>query len=56
MKLLDVVALTEDLPEKGLRREQVGTTVSYLRPTFSRLSLPTSKGGPTRRSASQNLD
>ncbi|PYV23444.1 MAG: DUF4926 domain-containing protein, partial [Acidobacteria bacterium] len=27
MKLLDVVALLEDLPVKGLRRGQVGTVV-----------------------------
>ncbi|MEH1825709.1 MAG: DUF4926 domain-containing protein [Nostoc sp.] len=27
MKLLDVVALTEDLPELGLHRGQVGTIV-----------------------------
>ncbi len=26
-KLLDVVALTEDVPERGLRRGQVGTVV-----------------------------
>ncbi len=30
MKLLDVVALTEDEPEKGLRRGQVGTIVETL--------------------------
>lgn len=28
--LLDVVALTEDLPERGLRRGQVGTVVEEL--------------------------
>ncbi|MCA1555444.1 MAG: DUF4926 domain-containing protein, partial [Acidobacteria bacterium] len=27
MKLLDVVALTEDLPAEGLRRGEVGTVV-----------------------------
>lgn len=32
IKLLDVVALTEDLPEHGLRRGQVGTTVELLGP------------------------
>jgi hypothetical protein len=32
MKLLDVVALTEDLPQKGLRRGQVGTIVELLAP------------------------
>ncbi len=30
MKLLDIVALTEDEPEKGLRRGQVGTIVEML--------------------------
>lgn len=32
LKLLDVVALTEDLPEEGLRRGQVGTIVEDLAP------------------------
>ncbi len=30
ISLLDVVALTEDLPERGLRRGQVGTVVETL--------------------------
>ena len=30
--LLDVVALTEDMPERGLRRGQVGTIVEMLGP------------------------
>ncbi|HEX9987233.1 MAG TPA: DUF4926 domain-containing protein [Chloroflexia bacterium] len=30
--LLSVVALTEDLPERGLRRGQVGTVVEILAP------------------------
>lgn len=30
IKLLDVVALTEDLPGRGLRRGQVGTVVELL--------------------------
>jgi hypothetical protein len=30
--MLSVVALLEDLPEKGLRRGQVGTVVEYLAP------------------------
>lgn len=30
MKLLDVVALTEDMPEKHLQRSQVGTIVEIL--------------------------
>ncbi|MEZ4708360.1 MAG: DUF4926 domain-containing protein [Caldilineaceae bacterium] len=32
LKLLDVVALTEDLPEEGLQRGQVGTIVEELAP------------------------
>jgi uncharacterized protein DUF4926 len=32
IRLLDVVALTEDLPERGLRRGQVGTVVEELAP------------------------
>lgn len=32
IQLLDVVALADDLPEKGLRRGQVGTVVEELAP------------------------
>lgn len=32
MKLLDVVALLDDVPEKALRRGQVGTIVEVLAP------------------------
>ena len=32
IELLDVVALTEDLPDRGLRRGQVGTVVEVLAP------------------------
>ena len=32
MKLLDVVALTEDVPQKGLHKGQVGTIVELLGP------------------------
>ena len=32
IRLLDVVALTSDLPEKGLVRGQVGTVVEFLAP------------------------
>ena len=32
IELLDVVALTTDLPEKGLVRGQVGTVVEFLAP------------------------
>ena len=33
VNLLDVVALTDDLPEQGLRRGQVGTVVEVLAPS-----------------------
>lgn len=33
IKLLDVVALTEDLPDRKLRRGQVGTVVEILAPS-----------------------
>ncbi len=32
LRLLDVVALTEDLPDRGLVRGQVGTVVEVLAP------------------------
>ena len=32
MKLLDTVALLEDMPEKGLKKGQVGTLVEELTP------------------------
>jgi hypothetical protein len=32
IRLLDVVALTKDLPERGLSRGQVGTVVELLAP------------------------
>jgi len=32
INLLDVVALTEDLPDRKLRRGQVGTIVEFLAP------------------------
>jgi hypothetical protein len=32
IQLLDVVALTEDLPQRGVWRGQVGTVVELLRP------------------------
>ena len=53
IKLLDVVALTEDVPDQKLRRGQVGTIVEVLRPgvyevefsdnqgrTYAQLALP----------------
>lgn len=54
LELLSVVALTKDLPEKGLRRGQVGTIVETLAPgiyevefsdeagqTYASLAIPT---------------
>ena len=32
IKLLDVVALTDDFPEQNLRRGEVGTVVEFLAP------------------------
>lgn len=32
IRVLDVVALTEDIPDRGLRRGQVGTVVESLGP------------------------
>ena len=32
IQLLDVVALTDDLPDRGLGRGQVGTVVEFLAP------------------------
>lgn len=56
IELLDVVALLEDLPDRGLARGQVGTVVEKLAPavfevefsddegrTYSVLSLPSDK-------------
>jgi len=44
MKLLDVVALTEDVPEKGLRRGQVGTVVEYLAPGVYEVEFSDNQG------------
>jgi hypothetical protein len=54
--LLDVVALTEDLPQRGLQRGQVGTVVESLAPdvyevefsdndgrTYASLAVPADK-------------
>jgi len=56
MKLLDIVALIDDLPDRGLRRGQVGTIVELLAPgvfevefsdldgrTYASLALPKSR-------------
>ena len=44
IKLLDVVALLEDLPVKGLRRGQVGTVVEALAPGVFEVEFNDSKG------------
>ena len=51
MKLLDIVALTEDEPDKGLRRGQVGAIVETLASGSSRLSSATWRGGRMPRLA-----
>jgi hypothetical protein len=42
--LLDVVALTKDLPERGLRRGQVGTVVELLAPEVFEVEFSTDAG------------
>jgi Domain of unknown function (DUF4926) len=44
MHLLDVVALTEDIPEKGLRRGQVGTIVEVLGPEVFEIEFSDEEG------------
>jgi uncharacterized protein DUF4926 len=45
IKLLDVVALTVDLPEKGLFRGQVGTVVETLAPDVYEVEFTDSRSG-----------
>lgn len=42
--LLDVVALLEDLPERGLSRGQVGTVVEKLAPTVFEIEFSDEDG------------
>ncbi len=42
--LLDAVALTEDLPERGLRRGQVGTVVERLGPDAFEVEFSDDRG------------
>ena len=42
--LLDVVALMEDLPDRGLRRGQVGTVVEQLGPDVFELEFSDNQG------------
>lgn len=44
MKLLDVVALTEDLPDRKLRRGQVGTVVEILAPNVFEVEFTDNDG------------
>jgi hypothetical protein len=44
IKLLDVVALTADLPDKGLQRGQVGTVVETLSPGFFEVEFSDDQG------------
>jgi hypothetical protein len=44
VKLLDVVALTEDLPERCLRRGQVGTIVESLAPDVFEVEFSDDEG------------
>lgn len=45
IRLLDVVALTEDLPEHGLVRGQVGTVVEELAPDAFEVEFSDDEGG-----------
>ena len=44
IKLLDVVALTEDLPEHDLKRGQVGTVVEELAPDVFEVEFSDNQG------------
>jgi hypothetical protein len=44
IKLFDVVALTEDLPERKLRRGQVGTVVESLAPDVFEIEFSDNDG------------
>ena len=43
-RVLDVVALTEDLPDRGLRRGQVGTVVEELGPDVFEVEFCDNRG------------
>lgn len=44
IQLLDVVALTADLPERGLLRGQVGTVVEVLKPDMHEVEFSDDQG------------
>jgi hypothetical protein len=43
-RLLDVVALLEDIPDRGLRRGQVGTVVEELAPSIFEIEFSDDTG------------
>jgi hypothetical protein len=47
IKLLDVVALTVDIPEEGLMRGQVGTVVEELAPGVYEVEFSDTSSGAT---------
>ncbi|MBF2063825.1 MAG: DUF4926 domain-containing protein [Calothrix sp. C42_A2020_038] len=44
MRLLDIVALTEDLPEYGMYRGQVGTVIDVLAPNVFEVDFSDTSG------------
>ncbi len=44
IRVLDVVALTEDMPQRGLLRGQVGTVVESLAPEVSEVEFSDNEG------------
>jgi hypothetical protein len=44
LDILDVVALTEDLPKRGLHRGQVGTVVEFLEPGVFEVEVSDDEG------------
>lgn len=44
IQILDVVALTEDLPDRGLYRGQVGTVVEFLAPNAVEVEFADDEG------------
>ena len=47
IKLFDVVALTEDIPDANLKRGQVGTVVEVLQPDVFEVEFSDSDSGHT---------
>jgi hypothetical protein len=46
IKLLEVVALTEDVPDRGLHKGQVGTVVEELTPEVFEVEFADNQGRP----------